>query len=265
MSNDTYPVILVHGWNSHPAIWYRLALRMKKAGFQCHIFNYSDKRGLPIEDIARLLLDYIREIRILSRWVRPVNIVAHSLGSLVVRYLLEVMDSEQKNLNVRQMIMIAAPNKGSILAELMYTKAYFPLISAELTGVFIPRDYDRFSDMYLQNARHTSNFMDNLRSAGLRPDIEYRNILTINSRKNPDFCPWFKGMTWEMTESGEYRLTHDGDGVVSLSESAYQGIHLDILHTSMDEEKSMQIELFGHMYQPKNPLVIDLVMQYLQN
>ena len=108
--------------------------------------------------------------------------------------------------------------------------------------------------------------MHDLRSAGLRPDIVYRNIITTNTHGVPGFCPWFGGKTWEATDEGEYRMTLDGDGVVSLRESVIPGISHDVLTVPCEQDDDqVPAELFGHIYLPKNPVVINLIMKYCSN
>jgi len=41
MSGDRFPVILVHGWNSHPGVWKRLVGRFEAAGIPYRKFDHS--------------------------------------------------------------------------------------------------------------------------------------------------------------------------------------------------------------------------------
>jgi len=114
--------------------------------------------------------------------------------------------------------------------------------------------------------RPGSPVIRNLRTAGLRPDITYRVIVTTNPGDIPRFFPWFEGRTWEIAEDGRYRETLDGDRVVAHRESVLLGISLDILSTTGEQEEHLQPpDQYCHINLPRNPLVIDRIMQYLMS
>ncbi|MFA5347583.1 MAG: hypothetical protein WC294_05565, partial [Methanoregula sp.] len=85
------------------------------------------------------------------------------------------------------------------------------------------------SDRLVQDVRPGSPVMDRLRTAGLRSDITYRIIVTINPEHSFGFFPWFDGKTCEIGDDGRYRATLNGDGVVPHRESVLPGISLDII------------------------------------
>ena len=62
MSGDQYPVILVHGWNSHPGIWKKLVVQLEAAGIQYGKFDHSGMRDLSLPEISGALLEYIRTV-----------------------------------------------------------------------------------------------------------------------------------------------------------------------------------------------------------
>jgi hypothetical protein len=106
--------------------------------------------------------------------------------------------------------------------------------------------------------------MTELRSAGIRKDILYRIIVTGNPEGIPAFFPHFAGKTWEIGTDGRYHQTLAGDGVVAHSESALPGISLDIIPPGPDASgRFPNPELFCHINLPRNPAVIDRIMQYL--
>jgi hypothetical protein len=88
--------------------------------------------------------------------------------------------------------------------------------------------------------------------------------VTANPEEVPGFFPWFKGKTWEMAENGRYRSTLDGDGIVAHRESVLPGISLDVLSASLEGEDHLpDPDQYCHINLPRNPLVIDRIMQYL--
>ncbi len=265
MSTRQYPVILVHGWNSHPGIWKRLIVHLNAAGIPYGRFDHTGMNGSSLPEIAGSLHTYLREVRSDNGWSGPVDMVCHSLGTCIVRYLLEVMDGSERELNVRQLIGLGPPNTGSALAELFNDPTRSGEIINKLTGVFVPRGFDPAGDQIIQDVRPGSQVIHNLLFAGLRPDITYRVIVTTNPRDIPGFFPSFEGKTWELDEDGKFRATLDGDGVVAHRESVLPGISLDILPASPDNEKNLPApDQYCHINLPRNPLVIDLIMQYLK-
>jgi len=264
MSSDRNPVILVHGWNSYPGVWKRLVVRLEEAGIPYRKFNHTGRQGSALPEIASSLNTYLREVRDENGWSGPVDIVCHSIGTCIARYLLEVVDGTDRSQAVRQLIGLGPPNNGSALAELFNDPTHGEKIINRLTGVFVPRGYDPAADQLVQDVRPGSPVIHNLRTAGLRSDITYRIIVTANPEEVPGFFPLFKGRTWEMAEDGKYRATLDGDGIVAHRESALPGISLDVLSASLEGEDHLPApDQYCHINLPRNTLVIDRIMQYL--
>jgi triacylglycerol lipase len=264
MIRDRYPVILVHGWNSHPGVWKRLVLRLEAVKIPYRNFDHTGMSDMALPDISGALGEYLREVRNENGWYGPVDIVCHSMGTCIVRYLLEVTDGTVRSQAVRQLIGLGPPNNGSALAELFNDPVRGEEIINRLTGVFVPQGFDPVSDRIVQDVRPGSPVMRTLRTAGLRPDITYRIVVTTNPEDIPGFFPWFEGKTWEIAGDGRYRATLDGDGVVPHRESVLPGISLDILSASREQEEHLPSpEQYCHINLPKNPLVIDRIMHYL--
>lgn len=263
--NDRYPVILVHGWNSHPGVWKRLVGRLEEAGIPYRRFDHTGMSGRALPELSSALHDYLKQVRDESGWAGPVDIICHSMGTCITRYLLEVMDGTTRTQAVRQLIGLGPPNNGSALAELFSDPVRGESIINRLTGVFVPLGFDPASDRMVQDVRPGSPVIQSLRTAGLRPDIIYRVIVTTNPDNIPGFFPWFEGKTWEITRDGRYQATLDGDGVVTHRESVLPGISLDVIPAPREEEENLPSpDQYCHINLPKNPLVIDLIMQYLE-
>jgi pimeloyl-ACP methyl ester carboxylesterase len=264
MTRDRYPVILVHGWNSHPGIWKRLVIRLEAAAIPYRKFDHTGMKGASLPEIGESLQSFLQDVRKENAWSGPVDIVCHSIGTCIVRYLLEVVDGTERKQAVRQLIGLGPPNKGSALAELFNDPQRGEEIINKLTGVFVPQGYDPAADRLVQDVRPGSPVIHNLRTAGLRSDITYRIIVTANPEDIPGFFPWFEGKTWEMAADGRYRATLDGDGIVAHRESVLPGISLDILSASTEREDHLPApDQYCHINLPRNPLVIDRIMHYL--
>jgi len=264
MNNEPYPVILVHGWNSHPGIWNRLVPRLSETAIPFWKFDHAGMNGADIPELAAALASFVSEKRDENGYAGPVDIVCHSIGTCIARFVLEVMDRNDRHQNVRQLIGLGPPNNGSALAELFHDPLMGGEIINRLTGVFVPRGFDPSADSLVQDVRPASPAMHILRSAGIRSDITYRVIVTANPGGRPDFFPLFKGKTWDLDREGRWQQTWEGDGIVSHNESRLPGISLDILPLDPDDAlPSLLPDQYCHLNLPRNPVVIERVMQYL--
>ncbi|ACL16522.1 esterase/lipase family protein [Methanosphaerula palustris] len=263
MCDNRYPVILVHGWNSHPGIWKRLVSRLDEASIPYRRFDHTGMKCSTLPEISESLHHYLQEVQDDNGWSGPIDIVCHSLGACIVRYLLEVMDGTERAHTVRQLICLGPTNNGSALAELFNDPQSGKKIIEQLTGVFIPQEFDPAVDPFVQDVRPRSTFIHSLCAAGLRSDIIYRIIVTANPNNIPGFFPWFEGKTWEIAEDGKYQKTLNGDGIVAHRESALSGIPLDILSAPLEQVDHLTPDQYCHIYLPKNPIVIEQVMQFL--
>jgi triacylglycerol lipase len=264
MQADPVPVILVHGWNSHPGAWRQLATRLEEERIPYARFDHSGMNNAHLEHIASALGRFLASWRKETGYAGPVDIVCHSVGTCITRYLLEVCDGEKKEERVRQLIGLGPPNTGSALAELYFHPVHGPAIINRLTGIFVPQGYDPSADAMVQDVRPQSPFMEKLRAAGTRSDITYRIIVTANPEGSSEFFPLFEGKTWEMTGRQGFHQTFEGDGIVAHTESLLPGISLDIIPAFPDVSGNLPpASQYCHIHLTKNPRVIDRVMMYL--
>ncbi len=163
MRSHIVPVALVHGWKSHPGIWNRLTPRLNEEGIPFWNFDYTSLDGASMEEIAGALLDFIATQREEWGYAGSIDVVCHSIGSCIARYLLEVTDGSARHEQVRQLIAIGPPNNGSSLAELFCDSIIGPVITARLSGTFVPRDFDPAADVIVQACPPGSRTMAALR------------------------------------------------------------------------------------------------------
>jgi len=76
------PVVLIHGWNSHPGIWNRLGPLLADASIPCWKFDHSAMKKAAIPEIAAALGRYIRSMRDREGYRGPVDMVCHSIEKL---------------------------------------------------------------------------------------------------------------------------------------------------------------------------------------
>ncbi|MGA2913421.1 MAG: acetyltransferase [Methanoregula sp.] len=186
-------------------------------------------RDAALPEIFTALSEYISKVRDENGWSGPVDIVSHSMGTCIVRYLLEVIDGTEHSQKVRQQIGLGPPTTARRLQNSFYYPKRGEEIINKLTGIFVPRGFDPVSDRIMQDVRPGNPVIYSLRTAGLRSDITYKIIMTTNPGDGNGFFPWFDGKTWEIADDGCYRATINGDGVVHHRESVLPGISLDII------------------------------------
>jgi triacylglycerol lipase len=262
VQENHYPVVLVHGWKSHPGIWKRLIARLTGESITCWSFSHAEMTDIAPREIAAVLQDYIRTMRESTGYSGPVDIVCHSMGICIARYLLEVVDGDTKSEHVRQLIGIGPPNNGSSMAEIFNDPELGPEICEKLAGIFVPHGYDPMDDIVVQEIRPQSRTMAELRAAGLRSDISYRMILAANTSATPAFFPYFDGKTWALSPDGGWQRTYSGDGVIPHSDSLMPGAEFEILPADRTEFDRYP-EHYCHIALPKNAEVIERIARYL--
>ena len=254
------PVVLVHGWNSHPGVWNRLALRLEAASRPCWRFDHSQLVTQGLRGRAAALASFVEAQRDETGYDGHIDFVCHSFGTCIARQYLEVADGSLRRERVLRLIGLGPPNNGSALAELFSDPRQGPVIIRRLAGVFVPEGFDPFADPIVQDIRPNAEAMQRLRTAGLRPDILYGVIVTGNPGGDPGFFPWFGGRTWAQDGAAELAVL-EGDGCIAHAESALPGVPLELI---VPEPDSPVPPLhYCHIYLPRNPRVIDRVIAQL--
>lgn len=258
------PVVLVHGWKSHPGVWKRLALRLEERGIPAWKFDHSGMRDESAPAVAAALQGYIRTMREESDHAGAIDIVCHSMGTLATRYLLEVMDGSARTERVRNLIGIGPPNNGSSMAELFNDPVHGPGIRRLLAGTFVPHGYRPAEDAIVQDLRPGSRVVAALRAAGIRDDIRYRVIMSANHAAASGFFPLFEGKTWVFAPDGTWETTYAGDGIIPHADSYLPGAGYDIL--PLDPVLlHREPDTYCHLRLPGNPEVIERILEYVTN
>jgi pimeloyl-ACP methyl ester carboxylesterase len=106
-------VVVVHGYGSKAEEFAALRERLRDAGFACAVFSYPNDAAVTLS--AGQFSLALREFE--SQFSdRRIAIVAHSMGGLLARVVIEDPASARVD-SIDQLIMVATPNHGSNLAR----------------------------------------------------------------------------------------------------------------------------------------------------
>ena len=103
-------VLLVHGLGRTPLSLAPLGRALKRAGHEPSSFGYA-AFAQPYESIRSRLIGRLQE---LARDARPVGLIGHSLGGLLLRHAL----ADVADLKVHRLIMLGTPNHSPRRARL---------------------------------------------------------------------------------------------------------------------------------------------------
>jgi len=110
-SDGFLPVVLVHGLGGNRGAWWPLRLFLRLQGHRrLYAFGYEDG---TVEELAQRLKSFVEEVRQVTG-VAQVDIVAHSLGGLIVRYAIQRLDMAH---SVRTFVSMATPHLGTYAAQ----------------------------------------------------------------------------------------------------------------------------------------------------
>jgi len=109
---DKNLVVLIHGFNSKGELNSDLIQPLRDEGFPCALFDYPNDGSLAKS--AKLLSEELNYFASMYPQ-RGISLVTHSMGGLIARACIE--NPELNCRNVRQLIMLATPNHGSLLAH----------------------------------------------------------------------------------------------------------------------------------------------------
>lgn len=84
-----------------------LAWRLRRAGFQVHVFHYHSLLRTPAQNAAELN-DYLQQLD-----ADVVHLVAHSLGGIVVSHLFDRFPTQRPG----RVVMLGSPLRGSMIAK----------------------------------------------------------------------------------------------------------------------------------------------------
>ena len=132
-------VVLIHGIMDSPFIMWKIEKNLREIGYEILNFDYASTKWPMDTVIAKLHSEIQRSCDDSDQ----IYFVVHSLGGLVIRaYLNHYFTGKEKRL-----VMIAAPNRGSILAERLENIAVFKWLLGE-PGQLLGKDEDDYFAKY---------------------------------------------------------------------------------------------------------------------
>ncbi|MCH9643672.1 MAG: alpha/beta hydrolase [Gammaproteobacteria bacterium] len=125
-------VILLHGIGRDQRIMHPLARRFQQLGYSAHNLSYASTE-YPVEALADQIYQKIQSIQAQSE--APLHFVAHSLGGIIVRYMLQHYEIRR----LGGVVMMGPPNHGSAVVDFLkdfkfYKKMYGPAGQQLVTG-----------------------------------------------------------------------------------------------------------------------------------
>lgn len=115
-ANKPYPLVLVHGRNADSGVWGALKAYLLTKGYTENLlfsWNYDSSQSAN-EILSGQFKKYVSDI-LAQTGAEKVDIVAHSLGSLLTRWFIKFDGGKDI---VRQWVSIAGPNHGTQLGWL---------------------------------------------------------------------------------------------------------------------------------------------------
>lgn len=195
------PVLFVHGSSGYPGIWKDIIANMDRERFQPWVAFYPS--GLRLSTPANAYSKYIEELR-LKHQFKDLIVVAHSMGGLVSRSMIQQYANQDVRCNIPLYITLATPWQGHAGAAMGVKRA--PTV--------IPAWYDMVPN---------SPFIEGIFEAPLPKETDYYLVFAHQGKPGAKF-------------SGE-----NTDGTVTLSsqlfmqaqEEAARVVGIDATHVSI--------------------------------
>lgn len=106
-------VVLLHGLGRTPLSMTAMAVAARRRGYRVVNWNYASKR-LSIAENAEA---FVREVAPRLRDAKRVHVITHSLGGIIVPRVLATHGLP----NLGRVVMLAPPNRGSEVADVLQT------------------------------------------------------------------------------------------------------------------------------------------------
>ncbi len=123
---EKIPVLFIHGINGSPRFFTDIIANLDRSRFQPWLAYYPS--GIKIEAVANYFLNLLNELDARHDF-KQLHIVAHSMGGLVGRSLINLYNDEKNDIQIDRLITISTPFAGHQAAAmgLKYAPAIIPV------------------------------------------------------------------------------------------------------------------------------------------
>jgi len=197
------PVILVHGYQSTSEIFTNMVIYLDSFGFNTIPFNYNSMNGviLASNEFKEFLKGQAHSFYLKGIQLKRFDVVSHSMGGIISRYYSVTKDYIEFN-NIRKLIFISTPHKGSHLAPI--GAKYF---NDEGVKDMMPKS-DLFTKLFPQ-----------MINKGLNPNIQTGNIIgqfdEVVSIESADLQEWEIDTSIFNIGSSKFNVDNLLDGTIS--------------------------------------------------
>jgi pimeloyl-ACP methyl ester carboxylesterase len=263
-------VILIHGFNSTPEQNAAIMLPIHEAGFPCGTFSYPNDQSLSMS--VQLLSEELR--RFARRYPnRRVILVCHSMGGLIARACIENWHDDPGN--VSRLVMIAPPNRGTLLAHFAVGTDVWEHWLARKSGSAWRRFRDSVVDGLGEAADDmcpNSPFLNELNSRPLNSHVRYTVLLgTGGCLEEAQVC-WMRKCVCEKLGKcpGAKKTSKEIDAILSDIDELVVGKGDGVVAVKrgrLDGVTDTLVMPFGHMAVtglPRNEIVHDVQLAVLK-
>lgn len=245
-------IVALGGLDASPRVFDDVLEEARRLGFPAATFSYPNDQ--PIAESARLLARELREVA-REEPERQVTLVTHSMGGLVAREAIE--DPELDPGNVRQLVQVAPPNRGSALAPLAFGMEVWEHARGREERELSERLYAAIEDGLSEasdDLEPGSPFLERLNARPRNPKVDYSILLGTGAplgegaieswrrsvrkagRKNR-YARFFGAKLEDHLADLDELVRRKGDGAVAVSRGRLEGVSdievLDFHHASL--------------------------------
>lgn len=235
-SSSSKVLLMVHGWLANSSRWINFMehINEQKDQLYTEFWTFSYNSSLSIEENADLLFNAVQS----HSNGAEIDIVAHSMGGLVSRSMLETFHGD---IYINRLVTLSSPHLGSPLA--VFRNVFGAIISMENSdnGMLYYYNTQGFKDLDVNSA-----FIQKMK--GLEePPIPYFNIACTNNAQSIH-----AKIASEMLEGSD-------DGIVEVASA--KGIA-----RAGTPDTDIWIDTdFAHLEMPNDDLIIEQVMDFLNS
>ena len=173
-------VVLLHGMGRSKDSFRAMKEALEEDGYEVADVNYPSTRRSVREHSEAIALLLAR-----MEGARSVSFVTHSLGGIVARDLLPLDREWKKSLNVERLVMIAPPNRGSAIAEVLKDWIAYKAVLGEVGQNLTPGEVERIPPPTCEFGVIAGGTGE---SRGLNPLLEGDNdgIVTVEETRMPN-------------------------------------------------------------------------------